>query len=344
MSCTTGRLFALLALLGALTVPAHATVVGGGGSPSTDCLLVLDADVNSPSSKPKNVNCTDGDPACDLDGTVNGVCEFGVSVCANSTFDPRCTLNGVTSIVVDHALDNGDPKFDTDFQALQQRITSTIDPSTGSPNTDPDTCTLATSFHVAVAGPFVGPVCKRARKSLRIITLSAPSMTGKVSKDSDKMTFTCNPAPPPGGCDPTAFFTGTYDRIQRQIFNQSCALSGCHDSQTLQNQLNLETGASYGNLINVTPFNTAAQGALWKRVTPGDAVTSYLFHKVAGDLPNKDYGVRMPFHRGALDDHLVNIIMLWIQDDTPAPIPGCAPNCCTPSMVPANCWTPGTDN
>jgi hypothetical protein len=323
-------------LLGALSVPAGATVVGGGGSPTTDCLLVLDADVNSPSSKPKNVVCTDGDPACDRDGTVNGVCEFNVSVCANSTFDPRCTLNGVTSIVVDHALDNGDSKFDTDFQALQQRVTGSIDPSTGSPNTDPNVCTSATSFHLAVDGPFLGPSCKRTRKSLRITTLSVPSMTGKVSKDSDKMTFTCNPAPPPGGCDPTAFFTGTYDRIQRQVFDQSCALSGCHDSQTLQNQMNLETGASYGNLINVTPFNTTAQGSPWnwKRVTPGDPLTSYLYRKVSGDLPDKDLGVRMPFHRGALDDHLVDIIRLWIED-------GAKPACTPPAP---DCWTPGTDN
>lgn len=329
MPCTTGRSFALLALLGALTVPAHATVVGGGGSPATDCLLVLDADVNSPSSKPRSIDCTDGDPACDDDGTVNGVCEFGVSVCANSTFDPRCTLNGVTSIVVDHALDNGDPKFDTDFQALQQRISSTIDPSTGSPNTDPDVCTPTTSFHVRVAGPFVGPTCKRARKSLRIVTLSSPSGAGKITKDSDKMTFTCNPAPLPAGCDPMVFFAGTFDRIQRQVFDQTCALSGCHDSQTLQNQLNLETGASYGNLINVTPFNTAAQNQIpvWKRVTPGDPVISYLYRKVTGDLPDKDLGVRMPFHRGALDAHLVDIIMLWIQDGAPQ-----------------TGWTPGTDN
>jgi len=334
MLCSTGRsLFALTALLVGFAQPASATIVGGGGSPRTDCLLVLDAPVNSPLSRPRNVNCTDGDSTCDNDGTVNGVCEFAVSVCANSTFDPRCTLNGVTSIVVDHSQDNGDPKFDTDFQALQQRITGTIDPSSGSPNTDPNTCTVTTLFHLRVDGPFLGPTCGRARKTLRITTLSVPS-GGKVTKDGDKMTFTCNPAPPPGGCDPTAFFTGTFDRIQRQIFDQSCALSGCHDSQTLQNQLNLEPGASYGNLINVTPYNTAAQQALWKRVNPGDPLTSYIYRKVSGDLPDKSFGVRMPFHRSALDPHLVDILKLWIQD-------GAKP-ACTPGA--SDCWTPGTDN
>ena len=96
---------------------ATATVVGGGGNQATDCLTVFDAPVNDPASKPRNVRCVDGD-SCDADGTVNGVCEFALAVCANSTFDPACGLNGVQSIKVEHSADNGDPKFDPQFQAL----------------------------------------------------------------------------------------------------------------------------------------------------------------------------------------------------------------------------------
>ena len=56
----------------------------------------------------------------------------------------------------------------------------------------------------------------------------------------------CDPAP--SGCDPMAIYTGTFDRIQRQIFNQSCAVSGCHDSQSQTGGLLLETGAAHTNL------------------------------------------------------------------------------------------------
>src|SRR5262245_32356205 len=87
-----------------------AVVTGGGGSSTTDCLAVFDAPVNSPATNPKNVTCEDG-IGCDEDGLVNGVCEVSVIVCANSTALPACTLSGVDSIVVEHADDNGDPKF-----------------------------------------------------------------------------------------------------------------------------------------------------------------------------------------------------------------------------------------
>ena len=100
--------------------------IGGGGSSRTDCLLVLQAPANDPPDRPKKVTCFDGDPSCDHDGIVNGVCEFQVAACANSTFNPdRCTPTGVASVTIDHAVHNAkDPKFDTEFQALQSRIDS----------------------------------------------------------------------------------------------------------------------------------------------------------------------------------------------------------------------------
>jgi len=307
--------FAVFAVLLALAAPAAAIIVGGGGSSTTDCLLVFSVDANDPPDHPRNIRCADGDP-CDLDGTINGVCQFAVAVCANSTALPRCTLNGVQSITVQHAEDNGDPHFDPDFQALQTRITSAVDP----PSTDPDVCTTATNLLVPVQQPIASGVCKRTRKTVKIKPLSIAS-AGKIYKDSDKIKLTCDPAP--SGCAP--LYSGTFDRIQKQIFNQTCAVSGCHDSQTTQAGLLLETGASYGNLINVTP-TTAGVPSDWKRVLPGDSSRSFLYHKVTGDLTAGE-GSQMPFGRPALDPHLIDIIMLWI--DGGAPQTG---------------WVPGTEN
>jgi len=310
----------LLALLGAVlavTTPADALIVRGGGSVANDCFLVFDAPANTPPDKPKHVRCTDGD-ACDADGVVNGSCQFAIGVCANSTLVPGCSSNGVQSVTVAHAADNGDRKFDPEFQALQTRIDGTVDP----PSTDPDRCTIPTNFHVQVQGPFANNTCASGRKTLKVVTVSLPS-GGKVRRDSDRINLTCDPAPQ--GCDPQAFYDGTFDRIQKQIFNQRCATSGCHDSQSHQSNMILETGSAYGNIVGVTPTNPNVP-VDWKRVLPGDSTRSFLFHKVNGDL-TAGQGSQMPLTGPPLDAHLIDIIRLWI--DAGAPDMG---------------WVPGTEN
>ena len=323
-------LLAATAGVGLAATPVPATVVGGGGSSKTDCLLALDAAVNTPLSKPRNIRCSDGDPSCDLDGTVNGECNFRVGVCANSTYNSgTCDLNGVRIVTVDHSADNGDLKFDPEFQALQTRIDSDIGPY---PNDNGETCTTPTNFFVPIKGPFKDDKCKSGKKTIRIVTESTfAAGQGRILVDKDKIDLRCDP--PVGGCDPGTLFTGTYDRVQRQIFNQSCAVSGCHDSNAFVNAGNLllEASAFPGNLINRTPTHPDAVAAGWKRITQidpmtGDPATSYIVHKLNGDFPGPGFGDRMPKDRPKLDDTLINVITLWIQ-----------------AGAPDMGWVPGTD-
>jgi hypothetical protein len=310
-----GRRLVVLAAVVLCASVADALVIGGGGSSRTDCLAVFDAAVNYPPDNPKRFRCKDGDP-CDADGTVNGVCAFDLTVCANSTYNPaRCTMNGVDSIVVEHAIDNGDRKFDPDFQALQNRVDNAIVGPDDPPNTDPDACTTPSRFLIPVIGPLVGNVCKRGKKQVKVTTYAVP-VFGVSAKDRDKMKMECEPAD--AGCDPMAIYSGTFDRIQRQIFDKTCAVSGCHDSQSQTGGLLLETGASYANLVDVTPQNPGAAGAGWKRVDATNASpdTSFLFHKLTGDLDGTQ-GARMPFGQPALDDYLVDVIRLWIEAGAP---------------------------
>lgn len=324
MSVPGWTAFAVLAstLLGGV-VPAGAVVVGGGGSATTDCLVAFDTAVNYPATKPKMIRCADGDPSCDLDGTVNGVCEFDVALCANSTYNPtKCTLSGVQSILVDHAQDNGDPKFDPDFLALQSRANNEIEPPTASA----DKCTFGSRIRVPLKGPLPGDVCKGTKKQIKVTSLSTFQM-GKIHKDVDKLKLMCDP--PPSGCDPQVLFTGTYDRIQRQIFNRSCALSGCHDSQTQAGNMLLEQPSAYANIVDVFPFNFAASGLGWRRVDAANASTdtSFLYRKITGDFDgNPALGARMPFGRPKLDAFQIEIVRLWIA-----------------AGAPASGWVPGTD-
>lgn len=309
-----------------LVPPASALEIGGGGSRRRDCLVTFDAAANLPASNPKHVRCVDGDAACDSDGIINGLCSFEVAVCANSTFEPECTLNGVQSITIENAIDNGDPKFDPAFQAVQTAVDSDLQP----PTNDADVCTTATVVLVPIKGPVGNNRCGPQRKTLKLTGLSQV-IDGRIYKDKDKIKLQC--LPDPNGCEPTVLFSGTFDRIQRQVFNQSCALSGCHDSQSQAANLLLETGASYGNLVNIDPTNFAASLAGWERVdapnppgTAGDPSTSFLFRKIEGDLPDLTYGVSMPFGKPKLNSTLRDVIELWIE-----------------AGAPQTGWVPGTD-
>jgi hypothetical protein len=289
-------------------------MVGGGGSAKSDCLAVFDAPANEPARSPRSVRCADGD-ACDADGLVNGRCEFPVAICANGTADARCTLRGVAALTVAHARDDGDPAFDPEMQAVATRVGFVFD----YPETRSERCSAPTAVHVAVRGPFGGGRCRKGTKTMRMVALATPA-DGRTRADADRLNLVCLPAAV--GCDPRAFFTSTFDRIQTQIFDQSCALGGCHDSQTVQAELLLERGAAYDNLIGKTPANGDAAALGWQRVTRldathGDPATSFLVRKVAGTL-GVGLGKRMPFNRPKLDEKLVDVVRRWVEAGAPA--------------------------
>jgi hypothetical protein len=314
-SAVIGRVAVFGAVL-ALAVPAAAIIVGGGGSKSSDCLVVLDAPANYPSEAPKQVRCTDGNSNCDTDGDVNGVCNVAVKVCVNSTFSAECSLNGVAQINVEHSFDDGtDTKFDPSFLALRQRIEQDFLLPVGGV----DACTSAVTISVPIKGPLGNNHCGRKKKKLALRSVSTGA-SGSVP-DNDTLKIFCEPAET-NGCDPQTLFDGTLDRIQHQIFTQSCALGNCHDSETQQAGLLLETGASYDNLVNQIPSTVPAANAGWLLVdvvpeVSGNPETSFLFHKIEGSLPDTTYGERMPRGKAKLTSSLREIIRLWIEAGAP---------------------------
>jgi hypothetical protein len=307
----------VFAVVTVMAMPAVAITIGGGGSKSTDCLLALQADANHPVGNEKQVRCIDGDSACDDDMTVNGVCRLRVAVCANSTYNlGQCTLSGLASVTVEHAVDTpADPKFDPDFLALQNQINNDF----LFPVATADSCTGTVLIDVNIKGPLGNNNCSRQKKKVKIRSLSTSGPQG-VKEDKDTLKLYCDPAPV-NGCDPQTLFTSTFDRIQKQIFNQSCARSSCHDSSAQAGDLLLETGSSYGNLVNQPVDNTAAPSHVppWAlRVDPGSPETSFLFHKLEGDLPDSSYGERMPRNAPKLNGTLRDIIEKWIAAGAPS--------------------------
>jgi hypothetical protein len=312
LDALTRGILTLVALT--FATPAGATILLGGGPPLTDCLAVFQTPATL-APRMRNIRCTDGnqstddDQNCDADNTVNGECKFEITVCANSTASAACTVQGVQSIVISHSDDNGDPKFDPDFQALQSRIQSKIDP----PSSTPDDCSDPTNITVKLKGPLANNHCQQSIKTIKMTTAST-FQNNRIYTDLDTLNLICRPAL--DSCDPSHLYAGTFDRIQKQVFNTHCAVSGCHDSQSQTGGMLLEVGASWAQTVGFPAQNPVAQSLGWLRITPNDPELSLLYHKITGDL-GPGLGGQMPLGRTPLPANLIEIIRLWIVAGAP---------------------------
>ena len=322
----TGTLICLAIFATLVVVDANADLVRGGGSKKTDCMSVFDAfgaNKPAPPKIPKAIDCVDGDAACDVDGLRNGECVFDLRICLNSTaFSENCDPIEVTSFVIDHAEDNGDRRFDPDFQALQLRVDAL-----GYPNDFPDDCSLISSVTVPLRLKS-GNEYKKNRKKLGL-EANGDVINKFSTRDKDKMKLTCRPE---GDAIylPTDLYAGTFDRIRRQVFVPSCATSACHDSESAAGGLILLSGAAYSQIHNVSPTNTAASLDGLLRITPGDETVSFLYRKITNDLL-PGYGSPMPLGSPLISSDLAEIIRLWIIGDG------------TLGPAPETGWVVGTD-
>src|SRR5262249_48561929 len=204
---------------------------------------------------------------------------FGLRVCVNSTAIAACTPERADSVTVAHAVDGADPRFDVDFQSLQQRI----DLLHLSPLGDEtlDHCSLDTTIIVTLKPIRGTSLLSLAKKRLHLA--SKGIVNGRRVTDSDTMRLTCRPE---GNAvyGPRDFYKGTFDRIAQQVFVPSCALGGCHDSNSHQANMILLPNAAYSQIVNFTPSNPTAAMLGLKRIPPGDPDASFLYHKITADL------------------------------------------------------------
>lgn len=98
----------------------------------------------------------------------------------------------------------------------------------------------------------------------------------------------------------------TLSEIQANIFNRSCAFSGCHAGASPAAGQNLSEGRSFSNLVNVP----SSQNSAFIRVLPGDPDNSLLIRKLEGPVP---FGSRMPLGRQPLDSEAIQSIRDWIS-------------------------------
>lgn len=151
-----------LALLTA-TPPARALVLGGGDA-SKDCRVVYQGvDATSGAS---GVVCLDGDPTCDTDGAVNGVCRFAVRICTGIATH-GCTpeaIDGITTGGLSLPTPAGGHACGTEKDVdvpVGKAVGSTLVASAGGGVRDVDYLNLCCR---AEAGPFDAAICALAVK------------------------------------------------------------------------------------------------------------------------------------------------------------------------------------
>jgi hypothetical protein len=91
------------------------------------------------------------------------------------------------------------------------------------------------------------------------------------------------------------------------IFNGSCAVSGCHDSGTQQNGVDL---SSYSAAINSVGSQYGTEV-----IEPDDPSNSPVVDKI--EEGNPQFGQRMPLNRSALNEAQIDSIVAWIEDGAP---------------------------
>ena len=116
----------------------------------------------------------------------------------------------------------------------------------------------------------------------------------------------------------------TFENIQTQILNTSCAVSGCHLSESdgtfPQHGLILTAGKAYQNLVNVTAKNQTAKEENLKRIVPFDALNSLLYQKLLFETShksNKNFGSIMPLGNDMLFTGQIEYIRRWIEAGAP---------------------------
>ena len=250
----------------------------GGGDARSDCMLVTDV---AGASGAHAARCTDGDPACDADGAVNGSCLFRLRVCLDATEAtlPRCGADVVTGAVANVSA------VETVLQALSMPV-------------DHPSCTADALVSVP----------RRGARGRAVLRASATMASGH--RDRDRVPLVCRrPAAP-----------ATFATIQKKIFAVSGATVSCHGAAD-SGGLTLTPDAAYANLVGVAATNPAAHAAGLLRVAPGDPDHSFLLDKITGRLtPDEGKRMPLDPETGApaepnpvTQDFIEKILIPWIR-------------------------------
>jgi hypothetical protein len=158
--------------------PAPGRCIPGGGSRNTDCFvewLVLPARQVRDGMPARNINCADGDPTCDADGTADGRCTFEVAACVNAA-DPRFPTCGSPGL-----------------QSLAATLPHVVTDSMKTAGVGDERCGAPQSVRVSLRKAGRGKLKKGVLKVKAAATALPSGPKGKAYVDKDSLTLTCLP-------------------------------------------------------------------------------------------------------------------------------------------------------
>jgi len=97
----------------------------------------------------------------------------------------------------------------------------------------------------------------------------------------------------------------TLSEIQMNVFDVSCATSGCHIGPNPPANLNLEAGNSFSNLVNVSSILYPGE----KRVVAFESENSILIKTLRGTI-----STQMPAGSSPLPNSIIDSIAVWIDE------------------------------
>lgn len=117
---------------------------------------------------------------------------------------------------------------------------------------------------------------------------------------------------PLDGNNGTVPLDASLSSIQANVFDVSCAVSGCHAGAAAPQGLRLEADYSFDHLVN----QASGEVPSLFRVEPFTPDDSYLIHKLEGTA---SVGVQMPRNQPPLPSETIDVIRTWIADGALGP-------------------------
>ncbi len=124
----------------------------------------------------------------------------------------------------------------------------------------------------------------------------------------------------------------TLASIQANVFDPSCAGSGCHSGANAPQGLRLDAANSFTNLVGAG----SRQDSSFLRVAPGNPDQSYLIQKLEGTA---SVGEQMPLGGPSIPQTTINFVRQWIIDGALPDSGGPPKGICSPTdAVPSSLW------
>ncbi|MDP3684982.1 MAG: c-type cytochrome domain-containing protein, partial [Ignavibacteria bacterium] len=98
----------------------------------------------------------------------------------------------------------------------------------------------------------------------------------------------------------------TFSTIQKEVFNVSCALSGCHSGTDAAAGMDLSADKAFNNLVNVS----STSNTNFVRVQPGNSANSFIIKRLRNT--GESSGIMPP--SGKLSENTIQLVETWINN------------------------------